>query len=400
MLRHYIDDDVDLELLLAVSGLLDGYRSMKTAISRRKKYLKYLAENKPGSKYDGADPEDTLRKAENDLLTIVATRLEADKDSGSLPQLIEKWTSPQSEDAEKPEEQPPVDGTDASSQPRINIWLHRLAIPTLLAFIGAVVLLVWFFRPSTPLEEELPPVKEIFATDDEITLVPNERYKLLASVLPPEAIGADLSFVSLNTDVVIVRERDGWLQALENHEAGGVQTADIIIQAESGATTTKTVAVDFGQIGYAPPEESLDDFVPEFTVSQKIRITGDTEWHNCVDAKVGDELEIQFEYQNTSENEHVDVAVRDILPANLGYIPGSTTIYTTQTPTGLKKEDGIVGNGIYIGTYGSNSNAYVRFRVRVVDINLANGVTGLVNWSQACVNGVTLQDFATVRVSQ
>lgn len=88
------------------------------------------------------------------------------------------------------------------------------------------------------------------------------------------------------------------------------------------------------------------------------------------------------------------------MPANLGYIPGSTTIYTTQTPTGLKKEDGIVGNGIYIGTYGSNSNAYVRFRVRVVDINLANGVTGLVNWSQACVNGVTLQDFATVRVSQ
>ena len=186
----------------------------------------------------------------------------------------------------------------------------------------------------------------------------------LATVLPPEAIGADLSFVSLNTDVVIVRERDGWLQALENHEAGGVQTADIIIQAESGATTTKTVAVDFGQIGYAPPEESLDDFVPEFTVSQKIRITGDTEWHNCVDAKVGDELKIQFEYQNTSENEHVDVAVRDILPANLGYIPGSTTIYTTQTPTGLKKEDGIVGNGIYIGTYGSNSNAYVRFRAR------------------------------------
>ena len=115
---------------------------------------------------------------------------------------------------------------------------------------------------------------------------------------------------------------------------------------------------------------------------------------------MGDELEIQFEYRNTSENEHVNVAVRDILPANLGYIPGSTTLYTTQTSTGLKKEDGIVDDGIYIGTYGSNSNAWVRFRVRVADTNLTDGVTGLVNWSQAYINGVTLQDYVTVRVAK
>ena len=52
------------------------------------------------------------------------------------------------------------------------------------------------------------------------------------------------------------------------------------------------------------------------------------------------------------------------------------------------------------GSYGAGSNAYIRFTVRVVDENLADGVTGLVNWSQACVDGVTLQDFATVRVSK
>lgn len=424
ILRQYLDDEDNLQLLLASSGLMDGYKSIKTAGERREKYLDYLVEIDSTSKYRGKDAE-TVRKDEDDLLKCVSKRLEDDLESGTLSQLIEKWTVLQSEDSEKSEEQPSIDGTDAAgqlqsppstkiyitddhstnttiySQPPINIWVCRLVIPILLVIIGAVAFCVWFFHPSVSPEDELPPVEEIFATDDEITLVPNERYKLLATVLPPEAIGASLSFVSLNTDVVIVREHDGWLQALENHEAGGVQTADIIIQAESGATTTKTIAVDFGQIGFDPPEEDLDDFVPDFIVNQKIRIAGDTEWHNYVDAKVGDELEIQFEYQNTSENEHVNVAVRDILPANLGYIPGSTIIYNTKYPEGVPMDQNdLVASGIGIGTYGPNANAYIRFRVRVVDINLADGVTGLVNWSQASVNGVTLQDFATVRVSK
>ena len=231
------------------------------------------------------------------------------------------------------------------------------------------------------------------------------------------------SFTVVTGDVIMSPNAYFSLITVANHSVGGVQTADITIKGENGATVAKTVSVDFdlpnNNSTHDTPDNSgpghnifpdsnsgpghsiqLDDFVPEFTVSQKIRITGDTEWHNYVDAKVGDELEIQFEYRNTSENEHVNVAVRDILPTNLEYIPGSTTIYTTQAPAGLKKEDGIAGNGIYIGTYGSNSNAWVRFRVRVVDVNLADGVTGLVNWSQAGVNDVTLQDYATVRVTK
>lgn len=39
-------------------------------------------------------------------------------------------------------------------------------------------------------------------------------------------------------------------------------------------------------------------------------------------------------------------------------------------------------------------------RSEVVDENLVDGTTGLVNWVQACVNGITLQDFATIRVTK
>ncbi len=143
-------------------------------------------------------------------------------------------------------------------------------------------------------------------------------------------------------------------------------------------------------------------FDTDFRVSQKVRILGDNTWHNYVDAKVGDKIEIQTQYKNTDfrNNTHENVAMKTVLPKNLKYVSGSTLLFTTATPNGLKKEDGIAGNGIYIGTYGKNSNAYVRFTAEVVDENLACGTTGLMNWVQGGVNGVTIQDFATIRVSK
>lgn len=189
--------------------------------------------------------------------------------------------------------------------------------------------------------------------------------------------------------------------------AGGIQLSDEIVTsaAENG------VLIGYDELdGNVPGCYQYANYVtirvmavfdPEFRVSQKIRIAGDTEWHNYVDAKVGDELEIQFEYRNISDEQHSNVAVRDLLPTNLEYIPGSTTIYTAKYPDGVSiNQDDLVESGIYIGTYGSNSNAYIRFRVRIIDTNLADGVTGLVNWSQACVNNITLQDFSTVRVTK
>lgn len=424
ILRQYIDDEDKLNLILAVSGLMDGYRSINTAEDRREKYYKYLESERVASKYTGIDTE-TLIKRERKILACVASRFEDDLKCGILSQLIPKWTSLQSEDMEKLENASEVDELDVSVTPQsykstihisneiINnitvpsprrkiIWICLLKITILLVLIEATVFCVRFARSPDSPEDELPPVKEILTTtEEEIVLVPNERYQILTSVWPPEAIGSTLSYVSMNTDVVTVRGYDGWLQARESHTIGGVQTTDIIIQAESGATITKTVAVDFGEVGFDRPEEDINDFAPDFLVSQKIRVVGDTKWHNYVDAKVGDELEIQFEYRNTSEEEHVNVAVRDVLPSNLEYVTGSTTLYTTQCPEGASiDQDDIIASGIYIGTYGSNSNAYLRFRVRIIDTNLVDGWSGLVNWSQACVNGVTLQDFATVRVEK
>lgn len=269
----------------------------------------------------------------------------------------------------------------------------------------------------------LPPVEELFPTGKEIVLIPGEIFELKVAILPREAVDAPLSFVSLDPSIVTV-STSGMLKAekrpqkllhniknsrflgalLGRAEATGTdsQMVEIVIQAESGVTASKPVVVDYTRGCYEPPVSDINDYVPDFRVSQKVRLAGDTIWHNYVDAKIGDRLEFQTQYFNTDflGNTQENVAMRAILPSNLRYVQGSTLLFTTKTPNGMAKEDGIAGNGIYIGTYGANSNAYVRFTAEVVDENLACDTTGLVNWVQACVNGVTLQDFTTVRVAK
>lgn len=196
---------------------------------------------------------------------------------------------------------------------------------------------------------------------------------------------------------------------LENNGigTGGLQLSDeIVTKASSGGVLIGYDDLD-GQIPGCYQYASYVTirvravFDTDFRISQHIRLKGDTEWHNYVDAEVGDEIEIQFQYQNTDrrENTHENVSVRDVLPSNLEYVAGSTILYNAKSPDGVSiDQDDITANGIYIGSYEIGANAYIRFTVRVVDTNLADGITGLVNWSQACVNDITLQDFATVRV--
>lgn len=90
ILRHYIDNDAMLEMILAVSGCLDGYRIINTATKRREKYLDYLEENNVSSEYKGKDPE-TLRKTEDDLLATIAERLQEDINNKKMPHLIHLW---------------------------------------------------------------------------------------------------------------------------------------------------------------------------------------------------------------------------------------------------------------------------------------------------------------------
>lgn len=137
-----------------------------------------------------------------------------------------------------------------------------------------------------------------------------------------------------------------------------------------------------------------------FTVDQKVRLVDDTfDWQDFLDAQVGDEVEFQIAYKNTDNFSHSDVMIRDILPENMEYIPRTTKVYNSNYPNGLlMDQDTICDDGINIGAYAPNANAYIRFRARVRDKSIAPGSNTLVNWSQGWVDRTAFQDYSGVQI--
>jgi len=141
----------------------------------------------------------------------------------------------------------------------------------------------------------------------------------------------------------------------------------------------------------------------EYTVDKKVRLAGsdDKTWKESVDAKVGDKVEFRIGYRNTSDKKQDNVAIKDILPSNLKYIEGSSIIKNSSHPNGAYiLNDALVANGIRIGNYNGNGNAYIYFTAEVVDENLACGDNTLINWAQAGVGQKTIQDSASVKLNK
>ena len=128
-------------------------------------------------------------------------------------------------------------------------------------------------------------------------------------------------------------------------------------------------------------------------LQKKVRIKGTKEWSESVDAKIGDEVEYQIEYQNLLAEEVKNVMIRDVLPTNVEYVADSTTLFNVSNPNGFHiTENTVTTTGINIGSYTAKSNAYVRFTGKVVDKTMDCGKNQLVNWANVTVNSSTVKD--------
>lgn len=199
-------------------------------------------------------------------------------------------------------------------------------------------------------------------------------------------------------------ENTAWL---ENNGIGrgGIQLSDDVLK--SGGTLIGYDTLD----GRIPGCFQYDGFVTikvkavfdDFMVKTQVRHAGDKKWQDTIDAKVGDKVEFQIEYQNLSDGDQTHVVLRDILPPNLRYIPGSSKLKNASYPNGATVNgDVLVGDdGFLVGDYTSGSNAFVMFTAEVVDDCLTNGQNTLINWGRVSVNGEKLlKDDARVIVQK
>lgn len=187
-------------------------------------------------------------------------------------------------------------------------------------------------------------------------------------------------------------------------KAGGVQLSDDIVNAAKGG-----ILIGYNKLdGNMPGCYQYDCYIGiivkvvydyEYTLQTSVRPAG-TEgknWTDLLEVNVGDEVEYQIEYKNTSNENQYNVMIRDMLPNNMEYIPESTRLWNAKyTGATIDQDDIVTEKGINIGGYTPNSNAIIRINAKVVDKELTEGSNTLVNWGHCTVGKTVVQDYAGV----
>ena len=133
------------------------------------------------------------------------------------------------------------------------------------------------------------------------------------------------------------------------------------------------------------------------------KTNGEKSWVETVNAKSGDTVQFQIHAKNTGSTGIQNLVIRDILPKGLNYVAGSTKLYNTSNPKGLKVSDNVIQNsGINIGSYQPNGDAYVRFDATVSAENSLPvcGENTLTNIAQASDQKIVKNDTASVKVTK
>ena len=113
----------------------------------------------------------------------------------------------------------------------------------------------------------------------------------------------------------------------------------------------------------------------------RVRNKSDDVWSDTVAVNVGDQIEFQVEYKNTSDYDQMNVFIFDTLPKNTEYIKGTLKLYDINHPSGenINPDDFFSDKGINVGNFKPNANVFILFTIEITDVGLADGIRTLIN---------------------
>ena len=155
-----------------------------------------------------------------------------------------------------------------------------------------------------------------------------------------------------------------------------------------------------GYVFFDITPQFAEEIVDTFEIEKLVRSEGG-QWTDSVTVEPGDTIDYQIQYKNTSQLRQNDVVIKDLLPAGVDYVDGSTYLVNSNHPSPVQLSDNIVtANGINIGDYLSGANAYIKISARVAtnDELPVCGTNNLKNVVRAIVNNGSKDDDATVVV--
>lgn len=444
ILQQYLDDEQYLNLMRDVSGRSKGYQCIENITDRR---IKYLEEHN-----DERGHESLAKNEERHCIEYIARELQKAIDNGTILRLVEKWISKKTETSDEefleshPEQNknrqkdgmkqnqdkvapstldsksqitnnhtqygdmnledingPVIIGNSGNVQvnppePKsksenellkkiINLlkfvskhWRVIFRVVFIICIITLTGLhLFEFFNP------DISQVKSISPTPQKVILRPGETYTIEPSVLPETAINTSLNYSSSDTNIATVHKTEGIVLAQDNWKGEDEQIVDITISANNNdkIKASKTIIV----------KRTRKEALVESVIQTKVRKVDleNNGWETIIEAKVGDELEYQIIYENKSNVPQNHVVIRDMLPACLEYIPGSTKLRGNAYP------EGIVNEGIDIGSYAPGVSALISFRAKVSNTKLTPGTNTLVN-KVSVDEKASMQEYAAITI--
>lgn len=142
----------------------------------------------------------------------------------------------------------------------------------------------------------------------------------------------------------------------------------------------------------------------DFTMDKQVRKHSTTTggWLDTYAAQPGETVDYIIRYKNTGTITQDNVVVKDMLPAGVSYIAGSTVLANANNPTGKVINDDVTTKGVNIGSYTPGSNAWVRFSAQVAanDSLAVCGANTLKNVASVTTGAGTKSDGADVTVTK
>ena len=71
-----------------------------------------------------------------------------------------------------------------------------------------------------------------------------------------------------------------------------------------------------------------------FTINKMVQLNGGNSWSENIAVKAGDKVRYRIQFKNVGDKTLKNVVIRDILPAHMTYVKGSTVLYNSANTNG------------------------------------------------------------------
>ena len=134
----------------------------------------------------------------------------------------------------------------------------------------------------------------------------------------------------------------------------------------------------------------------DFNLVKTVRKGSTGAFTESVAANPGDTVEYQLYFKNTGGTNQTNVTIKDVLPADMEYVPGTTYVHDS---LGTRKvADGVTVGGMTMGSYLPQGDVYIKFAAKVKANDQLDkcGENTLVNTATATTNSGNKSDTANV----